>query len=79
MTQDAKALVGIAAAIALWGMMQWLPGYQMQGAGFVVAGIMAGAVAEHFEDEVPPWLYETILFGVYPVLVGIGVGLASAR
>jgi hypothetical protein len=36
-------------------------------------------VAEHFEDEVPPWLYETILFGVYPVLVGIGVGLASAR
>jgi len=36
-------------------------------------------VAEAFEDALPVWLCELVTFCVYPALVGVGIGLATAR
>ena len=79
MTSDAKGLAGIAAAAALWGLMQRMPGFQVQGAAFVLAGVLCAFVAEAFEDALPVWLCELVTFFVYPALVGVGIGLATAR
>ena len=56
-----------------------LPGFQVQGAAFVLAGVLCAFVAEAFEDALPVWLYELVTFCVYPALVGVGIGLATAR
>ena len=79
MTHDAKALLGIALAFLLWGVLQHAPGYQPQGAAFVVAGVMSAMAAEAWEDITPAWFYEVVIFIAYPALVGVGIGLATAR
>lgn len=77
--KDAKALLGIALAFLMWGVLQHVPGYQPQGAAFVVAGVMSAMAAEACEDITPAWFYEVVIFIAYPALVGVGIGLATAR